>query len=73
LKHIKNQSFVFLHYWFLLKDVLRWVDFRKDVKETSNMKQHAPTKQGACVEFETLEPPPLMGYGGLSFKRPHGS
>ncbi len=53
----------------LLKDVLRWADFRKDVKETSNLKQLAPTKQGACVKLKTLEPPPPMTYGGSSFRR----
>ncbi len=62
-----------MHCWFLLKDVPRWVDFRKDVKETFNLKQHALIKQGACVEFEHVEPPPPMAYGGSSFKRPHGS
>jgi len=41
------------------------------VKEPFSLKQHAPIKQGACVEFKTLEPPPLMACGGSSFKRPH--
>jgi hypothetical protein len=40
------------------------------VKKTSNLKQLALAKQGACVGLKTLEPPPPMTYGGSSFKRP---
>jgi hypothetical protein len=72
-KHIKNQSFVFLHCWFLLKDVIKWAYFREDVRKTFNLKRLVLTEQHACAKFETLEPPPLMTYGGSSFKRPQGS
>jgi hypothetical protein len=67
-KHIKNKSFVFLHCWFLLKDVPRWANFWDDVKKTFNLKQLAPAKQVACAELKTLQPP--MTYGDSSFKRP---
>jgi hypothetical protein len=66
-KHINNQSFVFFHCGFLLKDVPRWADFQEDVKKTSNLKQPTLVEQYACAKFETLEPPPPMTYGGSSF------
>ncbi len=43
------------------------------MKKTSNLKQLAFAKQGACVELKTLEPLPPMTYGGSSFKRPQRS
>jgi hypothetical protein len=69
IKTNQKSNICFLSLLLLLKDVLRWADFRKDVKETSNLKQLAPTKQGACVKLKTLEPPPPMTYGGSSFRR----
>ncbi len=38
------------------------------MKKTFNLKWLAPSKQGACAELKTLEPPPPMTYGDSSFK-----
>ncbi len=73
-KHPKNQSFVFIHYWFILKDIPKWVDFWKDVKKTTRLKQFTFVEKHACVyignyrKVENLEPP--MTNGNPSSNRP---
>ncbi len=32
-KHPKHQAFTYLHVWYVLKNILQWVDMREEVKK----------------------------------------
>ncbi len=38
IKTHQKSKFCVLHYWFLVKDVPKWANFRGDVKKTFNLK-----------------------------------
>lgn len=71
-KHPKNQSFVFIHCWFLLKDIPHWAEPLDEGKRTTPLKRLVDQDSSCQRELVPTEAPTL-NIGESSFKRPQGS
>lgn len=73
-KHPKNQSFVFIHCWFLLKDIPHWADPLDEGKRTTPLKRTINVDQDSSTQREIVpDAPATLNIGESSFKRPQGS